>query len=150
MLWFRGPSDSGRTGSYTNRSRNSLNSNQSDPDDMGTIKICDFGSSELNPSPSSTRHTSSIYNTPRHPESDVSGYLQTSSCDMWMLGCVFLEFITWYIGGWQKIEEFRKRINQNQNGPYATDAFFEIFEVPRVGNQARVKPEVAKVSDFVG
>ncbi|OIW27242.1 hypothetical protein CONLIGDRAFT_645529 [Coniochaeta ligniaria NRRL 30616] len=30
----------------------------------------------------------------------------SSSSDIWSLGCVYLEFITWYLGGWDYVVEF--------------------------------------------
>ncbi|KAK0613669.1 kinase-like domain-containing protein [Immersiella caudata] len=77
---------------------------------MGALKITDFGTAELlekdgmfksrNKAP-----TSFMYEPPEaiSPRSDVL----CNSYDIWGLGCVFLEFMAWYLGnGWGGVEKF--------------------------------------------
>ncbi len=86
--------------------------NPRDPDDMGTIKICDFGEGEFSSTESSMRDSNSIAYTPsyRPPECDHGDpeINISATYDTWTLGCLFLEFVTWYIGGWELLDEFEQ------------------------------------------
>ena len=44
----------------------------------------------------------------RSPESILPYGEITPQCDVWALGCVFLEFICWYAGGRQLLNRFEK------------------------------------------
>lgn len=96
---------------------------------LGHFKICDFGLSHFH-------ETKSIANidakdtgfspTYQAPERDVKGTL-AQSYDVWSLGCVLLEFGTWYLGGNEELLSFRqKRVNEDRqyDGGYKLDRFF--------------------------
>ncbi|KAK4229594.1 kinase-like domain-containing protein [Podospora fimiseda] len=90
----------------------------SPPRNMGTIKISDFGEGGFSSTESSSHSTNSIGCTPsyRPPECDrEEEQIEISDTyDTWTLGCLFLEFITWFIGGWKLLHEFEKL----RNGPF--------------------------------
>ncbi|KAF2630599.1 kinase-like protein [Macroventuria anomochaeta] len=76
---------------------------------FGILKITDFGGAHFNdkderaltgrvPKPA----------TYRSPEFDIDHTCSTL-CDIWAMGCIFLEFSTWYHGGPKFIEKFTKR-----------------------------------------
>jgi serine/threonine protein kinase len=137
--------------------------NRDDRNDMGTIKISDFGSGEFKLTTARTSAPRTRYSPPyRPPEFDLpdSELTAPSSGDIWSLGCVFLEFATWYIGGSDLLEKLdHLRSTTSQGDPDESRAFFEIAKqadestdkitdvcVPYPYNPtAIVKPEVIKV-----
>lgn len=47
--------------------------------------------------------------------------------DIWSLGCVYLEFITWLLDGWQYLQTFSAaRLEQNGDG-FIDDTFYTVF-----------------------
>ncbi len=89
ILWFPGPDGS-----------------------KGMLKICDFGVAELNLSdtvPRTKRPSATLmYEAPEAYVPLTNAVIGTSS-DLWGLGCVFLEFLAWYLGGWKYVEDFVNR-----------------------------------------
>lgn len=98
--------------------------------------------------------------TYRAPELDMK--LGTSrKYDIWSLGCLFLEFISWFLRGF---DATRPRSNHKRSSlitfqdvrveddvpygtPYKEDKFFNLEQAPGIGNaHAMVKPSVLKVS----
>lgn len=117
----------------------------------GTLKITDFGQAELNTSMSKTNGQNvAMTMTYRPPECDLLPRVIRQSYDIWCLGCVFLEFVTWMLGGSQLLWDFiRMRftpeaISQNNT---CSDIFFQL--VRREDSQqfqAVIKTEVTNVS----
>ncbi|KAE9579294.1 hypothetical protein CGMCC3_g4865 [Colletotrichum fructicola] len=101
----------------------------------GTLKITDFGFADFSKNCEVDRQ-SLVYgivhtHTYRAPEVDFVEELLSPLTDIWSLGCVFLEFITWFFEGWKLIEEFsRKRLDSERTGMTgkcentASDTFF--------------------------
>ncbi|KAF1961655.1 kinase-like protein [Byssothecium circinans] len=79
---------------------------------LGTLQISDFGLSKFHGRTTRTNiHNVQRGGTPtyRPPECDLTPIGQASrEYDIWSLGCVYLEFITWLPKGWDGVEEFRK------------------------------------------
>jgi serine/threonine protein kinase len=95
----------------------------------GTLKLADFGQAELNSLLSRTKPRS-VANTMtyRPPECDLQPKIIRQSYDIWCLGCVYLEFITWLLGGEPLLLKFAsKRMTADvfQNNQL-TDTFFQI------------------------
>ena len=95
-----------------------------------------------------TQKTGKLPNSPtyRSPESDLDGKL-TTACDVWALGCVYLEFVAWYFGGYRLVQRFgeQRLAPDTRMANMRTDTFFTIVE--REGEKtADVKPAVLKVS----
>ena len=117
----------------------------------GILKITDFGIARFSSeNVMSARVRGLAPNSPtyRSPECDlINGELSTA-CDIWALGCVFLEFITWFFGGQIYREDFGKRrlaIDRDWAG-ISTDTFFTIVTDPRTGlRKAKVKDSVTQV-----
>jgi serine/threonine protein kinase len=115
----------------------------------GFLKITDFGIAQF-----STEDRWKPYrggrppNSPtyRSPEIDLNGDLSTA-CDIWALGCVYLQFITWYFGGCTYLNDFGSRRLAVDHGwaSMKTDTFFTIEDISRT-KKARVKPCVSEVS----
>jgi serine/threonine protein kinase len=119
------------------------------PGSHGILKITDFGVTRFNTENMwDTRKTGRLPNSPtyRSPENDLNGRL-TTACDVWALGCVYLEFVTWFFGGYELIKRYGKRrlAPDPRMANMLADTFFTIYEV--AGQKtADVKPEVLKVS----
>lgn len=111
----------------------------------GILRIIDFGISEF----SRTKVYGEIGNTAayRSPESDTHRSV-SSLCDIWALGCMIVEFVTWYFYGWAGVARFEKdrlsadRIFGSQRGEVQTAVFFEHIEK----GPPRLKQVVVKVS----
>ncbi|VTO94282.1 unnamed protein product [Fusarium graminearum] len=123
-----------------------------DPDHLA---VCDFGSTEFNNldtkshvHPSLVRGYSITYQPPdSHTETEVS-----QKFDIWSLGCVFLEFVSWFLLGHDPtMDEFtRERMETNprhSNGVVSQDQFFHLEHSWRPGRKliAKVNPGVLKV-----
>lgn len=119
----------------------------------GTLKIADFGQAEFNSLKSRTapRDVANTL-TYRPPECDRlvrnEQPLIRQRYDIWCLGCVFLEFVTWLLGGEDLQLEFTaSRMTpdffENQS---LTDTFFQVTRnVDSDYHEITVKPEVTQV-----
>lgn len=117
-------------------------------DGHGILKITDFGVTQFNTENLwDTTKTGRVPNSPsyRSPECDLDGRL-TTACDVWALGCVYLQFITWYFGGFNYVKQFgKRRLEKDHRYPMATDTFFTIYE-EEGRKKAKVKTSVVQVS----
>jgi serine/threonine protein kinase len=98
----------------------------------GVFKISDFGFADFHASMSASNIPTSdipgMTPTYRAPEWNVKRSV-ASSYDIWSFGCVLLEFIEWYLCGWQGVEDFsRKRAMDSvtQIPGYTEDNFFNL------------------------
>ncbi|KAF2714314.1 hypothetical protein K504DRAFT_394598 [Pleomassaria siparia CBS 279.74] len=115
----------------------------------GTLKITDFGQAELNSSLSRTKRQSvAMTLTYRPPECDMQPRVIRQSYDIWCLGCVFLEFVTWTLGGSELLNKFIIRrwtpdvLLQNNS---RTDIFFKLVRHKDSHElEAIIKPEVTQ------
>ncbi|ROV94109.1 hypothetical protein VPNG_09347 [Cytospora leucostoma] len=100
--------------------------------DRGVLKISDFGLTEF------TNRRSQCYKknnqvahslTYRPPECDLEEADIGPSYDIWTLGCLYLELITWQLGGWHMLQSFqdKRRLQDPMHHNMPTDTFFEIF-----------------------
>ena len=118
----------------------------------GILKIADFGQAEVNSFLTKTKHRD-VANTMtyRPPECDASP-LQPAfirqSYDIWCLGCVYLEFVAWLLGGYTLLADFAKQRlapDELQTG-MNTDKFFESIRSEELKcRMFRLKPVVAEV-----
>lgn len=119
----------------------------------GTLKITDFGLTKFSSSHSKSYElgaklaTSPTY---RPPEYDLEDGLVGRSYDIWTLGCLYLEHITWLLGGWALVEDFTKKrqaLDPRWHDIH-TDTFFEIVSCKLTNHTlgAMVKPQVTKVT----
>ncbi|KAF5256158.1 hypothetical protein FOXYS1_13383 [Fusarium oxysporum] len=117
------------------------------------LVISDFGLSAFN----SDKSRSNIPNGKvppvpgyRPPECDIEGGTVSRAFDIWTLGCLFLDFVTWFLGGHGYLAEFkRKRKTPFINGA-VNDIFFTIKSLEKKKMEekatyvALVKPEVTE------
>lgn len=135
----------------------------SGPNGFGTLKIADFGIVEFSTQRAvDRRRRGFVANSPsyRAPENDLphdDGITRVSSSyDIWALGCVFLEFVTWWFGGWIMVEGFRSQRDLPdpvwygsaalEEPVYFSDTFFTIIKGSSGEDVAIVKESVSKVS----
>ncbi|KAH3940985.1 hypothetical protein HBI81_151500 [Parastagonospora nodorum] len=112
----------------------------------GDLKIADFGAAEMNSRWSKTGDRD-VANTMtyRPPECDSADRTIRQSFDIWCLGCVFLEFVTWTIGGAGLVQSFaKKRMSRDPAySNYETDTYFELICNPLTGKtEAKIKDSV--------
>jgi serine/threonine protein kinase len=119
---------------------------------MGLLKISDFGLTRFHRTVSKSHvdaKSIGISATYRAPEYDIAKVV-SQSYDIWTLGCVLLEFVTWYLLGWEEVEVFcRKRMADNESEIWEDD-FFNFVNIPdgngNLSTGARAKRSVANVS----
>jgi serine/threonine protein kinase len=116
----------------------------------GMLKISDFGQAQFNSkSRKSKLQAGGVAHSLayRAPESDLQPRKISQSHDIWSLGCVFLEFITWMLGGARLLRDFAvKRLSWDIFMKAKTDTFFEIVKNKETQEaEIMVKPAVAKV-----
>ncbi|KAF3014002.1 hypothetical protein E8E14_009336 [Neopestalotiopsis sp. 37M] len=114
---------------------------------VGTLKLSDFGLAEFSVHQTLSMAERSKWGVSlgyRAPEADIQPKAAIGrSYDIWTLGCLYLEFITWMLGGRQLLDEFVK----HRNAPdlawrhIDTSAFFE-FEKDNGEMKAVIKPTV--------
>ncbi|KAJ3533864.1 hypothetical protein NM208_g7781 [Fusarium decemcellulare] len=126
--------------------------------ERGILKITDFGIAEFSTQQEvNSNRRDSFANSPtyRPPETDlrIGDGTVSASYDIWTLGCVYLEFLTWWLGGWASVDKFAKQRLDSDTGLWQTnslsfksDAFFTITKDEAGKSQARVKTKVTEVS----
>ena len=121
--------------------------------DLGVLKLTDFGTAHFSTRDSvATTERDDIPNSPSYqpPEWDLPNPMLKTSYDIWTLGCLYLEFITWFLGGCNLLQEFgekRQEMDYRYNIPEIhTDTFFTIETTKPNVLKAKVKPSVTKVS----
>lgn len=113
----------------------------------GVLKISDFGlttfHSALTTKVGNVVPVTLSYAAPeRVIDSDLS-----RPFDIWSLGCVYLEFITWLLLGPKEVKEFKqKRLGQKDDRTkFETDEFYSVYRETN-GAYATVKEPVTEVS----
>ncbi|KAH7163592.1 kinase-like domain-containing protein [Dactylonectria estremocensis] len=118
-------------------------------DDKGILQIADFGLADFHRRGSykvraSRAGRSSTY---RAPECDAD--LVSPSSDMWSFGCILLEFVAWYLLGWDEIDYFEEKRTLEENqayGEYAEDKFFVNSGLERKDSKGQL---CARIKDSV-
>lgn len=128
ILWFRDPTK---------------------PNDLGILKISDFGLAELHTIESRSNRPKSqvaFSKSYRPPEYDLKGGTISRSYDIWTIACLYLEFIAWLLGGWKLVKTFT--ITRASPGEVQSpeDRDYAFFDVENGGKSARIKKSVIDVS----
>ncbi|KAK4211239.1 kinase-like domain-containing protein, partial [Rhypophila decipiens] len=119
----------------------------------GRLVISDFGLTEFYQKDTmrGTKAQTVAYTaTYRPPECDIGDQPATGSYDIWVLGCVLLEFVTWYVGGWDSLLEFENLRVQNDTDVEGLkeDKFFVTVQGKSI-RTARVKQDIIEWSDRI-
>ncbi len=118
-------------------------------DEHGILKICDFGFTRFH-----TRASRSAADLPgytptyRAPEYDINRRV-SAAYDVWTLGCLYLEFITWYLTGPEGVADHFEslRVKEDRGEYVPMDKFFVCASINQVDNLgAIIKPCVLIVS----
>ncbi|KAG8158008.1 hypothetical protein KVR01_012280 [Diaporthe batatas] len=115
--------------------------------DEGVLKITDFGQTEFKAGRTTFNKSGRLAPVSpsfRPPEYDIKGG-NGRSHDIWALGCVYLDFIAWILGGWELIQEFTSARQSRDSGWHnmETDVYFDITnEAQR--KVATIKPAVTR------
>ncbi|KAF1850801.1 kinase-like protein, partial [Cucurbitaria berberidis CBS 394.84] len=103
-------------------------SSGSEEDFFGVLKISDFGFAEFH-SPLSLSVEASgvggITPTYKAPEFDMNRI--SPKYDIWSLGCIILQFVVWYLRGWDGVERFSKTRMDESNRLDHPDDFFNFY-----------------------
>ncbi len=121
---------------------------ESTEDPGGVLKISDFGLSRIDSGRPRRLMGTATYQA---PECDLTGDLSRSA-DIWALGCVFLEFVTWIVEGPDGvITEFpryrSRQLRRNGSSSVEDDSFFMIERDSNASSSrvATLKPSVREV-----
>jgi len=76
------------------------------------------------------------------PECDVKGKRVGRGADIWSLGCILAEALTWCVCGLQGIREFQRRRSMPDTNGDSTDVFFCKSSSPDAKEVPRLKAEV--------
>ncbi|KAK8081320.1 hypothetical protein PG996_000101 [Apiospora saccharicola] len=92
ILWFEGPQGPG------------------DSSSLGHFRISDFGGTQFHTVVSKSRgNWDDVQVTPTYEAPELGTYEKLAqSYDIWSLGCVLSEFLTWHLQGWQGVDDFSK------------------------------------------
>lgn len=114
------------------------------------LVIADFGYAHIGlPRKPGDKELQMGAQTYRSPEADTPHSDISSAADIWSLGCMFLEFATWQLLGWDAVEEdfSQARLEAEPDGGVIVDAFFIRHRDGRI----EVKPAVRRwVDDLMG
>jgi serine/threonine protein kinase len=123
------------------------------PEAPGRLVLTDFGLMrfDIEETDSDERLVSATYRAPEH---DMQGYVASRYADIWSLGCVFLEFIAWYLGGPELLNHFviLRKVENPLYGGWLIDDFFEVVRSERGSSgtvYVRVKREVLDVGAYL-
>ncbi|KAK6949796.1 hypothetical protein Daesc_008117 [Daldinia eschscholtzii] len=126
---------------------------------IGHLAISDFGLGRLHTQVSrSNQDPRNIARTETYkaPEFELPGGKISRASDIFSLGCVFLEYVTWFLLGSQKVtEEFSSIRSETDINGFESDAFFIIRSIegendPRPFLKESVKQWIEMLQDHEG
>lgn len=118
--------------------------------EFGILKLSDFGLTTFHRGLARGLKAAEVRvtNTYSAPEREIEESI-FQPFDMWSLGCIFLELVTWILLGSKHIKAFQDARLQDGGGlnpSFSLDNFFTVFRDNEAGLKAGVKPSVSKVS----
>jgi serine/threonine protein kinase len=123
--------------------------NKTSPISKGVLRISDFGLTRFHRDESKSGiNADTVGGSPtyRAPEYDIMATV-SQNYDIWTLGCVLLEFATWFLLGWSEVDAFSNNRKDEDNAVLKQDNFYVTVTLPGTGEDAaRLKASVAKVS----
>jgi serine/threonine protein kinase len=124
------------------------------PNDSGsrggpyTLRLADLGLAKPISEPNGVRSKDIQHTlTYRPPEQDLDAEFATQQWDIWALGCLFLEFVIWFLEGPSSLEEFQKERQDDVDHPRASRGGERTFEDTffRVGVENRITSRFTRV-----
>ncbi|OAL55164.1 kinase-like protein [Pyrenochaeta sp. DS3sAY3a] len=110
---------------------------------LGILKIADFGTTQFSTEQSKRGiiPNSPTYHSPEYELNKTYSIL----CDIWALGCIYLELAIWYHGGLKAVRVFAKnRLDTDLNmAEISSDTFF-VIHTRSGAPKAEVKPAILK------
>ncbi|KAF2683626.1 hypothetical protein K458DRAFT_304318 [Lentithecium fluviatile CBS 122367] len=99
-----------------------------DSDGIGTLKIGDWGEAKRHNVDTELRYsTTAIYGTRRYepPEAVIGTHEDVRSrlYDIWSIGCIYFEFLVWFLYGMKELRRFNRSTNEDLSSP---SPFFQI------------------------
>jgi serine/threonine protein kinase len=96
----------------------------------GTLQLADFGLGKFHRLESRSRlDPDSIACSPTYSPPELAvGELVSRAYDIWSLGCIFLEFITWLTGGYPALEAFAEARQEKALDRVIDDLFYTVRE----------------------
>ncbi|KAH6865218.1 kinase-like domain-containing protein [Alternaria rosae] len=79
---------------------------------LGILKLSDFGTAHFSDKEfisTQDRNTVPYSRSYQSPECRLPNGELSAQCDVWALGCVFLEFVCWYFGGHELLQDFERQ-----------------------------------------
>jgi serine/threonine protein kinase len=116
---------------------------------VGVLRLSDFGLTRFHRADSRSMVAAKEIGwslTYRAPETDLHT-VSSRAYDIWSLGCVYLEFLTWLVLGWTGVDDFSiQRVEESSATLIKEDTYFEVKRGKR-GQQPEVvvKKSVQKV-----
>ncbi|KAF4999982.1 hypothetical protein FDECE_11330 [Fusarium decemcellulare] len=107
-------------------------------------KIADFGHTSIGTESIHSGGRNGTKFTPvyRAPEMDLEPGLISSSADIWSLGCVLAEAISWWCTGTSGLSRLVSCRTDTMADYWVADAFFELTTTHGGGKSARLKPDI--------
>ncbi|KAI0530024.1 kinase-like domain-containing protein [Xylaria digitata] len=133
ILWFKGNDTDGANYS------------------LGTFKMADFGLTSFHGLGSRSKFKPPGYSlTYRAPEYDLMSHV-SQKYDMWSLGCVWIELVTWHLLGGDAVAAFRTERLEHTVPGTKEDIFFSLPSHPDYSDEGRAtkKPSVRKHFDML-
>lgn len=115
---------------------------------LGVLKLADFGLTTFHHAATTQVTPNNIPTTPTYsaPEREIDEKL-SRPFDIWSLGCIFLEFVTWILLGVKGLDQFTKARSGDggsRDPRFILDNFYIIVKEDQI--RAKVKPSVSNVS----
>lgn len=109
--------------------------------ETGTLVIADFGLTTVHKKTSRSEvNARYVTGSPSYEPPELMLHSKISRAyDIWSLGCLYLEFITWLVCGWDQLQHFPMAREMETSPAMSDDTFFTILES---GNKAIVRQSV--------
>ncbi|KAG9233397.1 kinase-like domain-containing protein [Amylocarpus encephaloides] len=116
---------------------------------QGSLQLADFGLGRFHGRDSRSRDPEHIAASPTYePPECKLGLPVSREYDMWSLGCLYLEFVTWLLKGFDEIEAFSKfRDRKDPNAMYWSDDNFYTIVPDSDKKEAVVRDKVIEWVD---
>lgn len=105
-------------------------SNESEDGSFGMLKISDFGFAEFHSPLSLSVETTGVGGiTPTYKAPEFEMNRISPKYDIWSFGCILLQFIVWYLHGWDGVEKFSRKRMHESNRLAQLDDFFNFHNM---------------------